>query len=97
MNSRDAAYDEEEQLRRAIEASKEDAIPETTEPPSRRPKRSRDDSEEYVPEILTRLGASANKSIGRSRVLNDSEQLPNLLPQKLKGFNPPPLKSRRMN
>lgn len=48
MNSRDAAYDEEEQLRRAIEASKEDAIPEITEPPPRRPKRGRDDSEEYV-------------------------------------------------
>lgn len=48
MNSRDAAYDEEEQLRRAIEASKEDAIPEVAEPPPRRPKRGRDDSEEYV-------------------------------------------------
>ncbi|KAI0172618.1 hypothetical protein GGR52DRAFT_415622 [Hypoxylon sp. FL1284] len=46
MNSRDAAYDEEEQLRRAIEASKEDAIPETAEPSLRRPKRGRDDSEE---------------------------------------------------
>ncbi|OTA82004.1 hypothetical protein M434DRAFT_401169 [Hypoxylon sp. CO27-5] len=48
MNSRDAAYDEEEQLRRAIEASKEDAIPELTEAPPRRPKRGRDDSEEKV-------------------------------------------------
>ncbi|KAI1417244.1 hypothetical protein F5Y13DRAFT_82451 [Hypoxylon sp. FL1857] len=48
MNSRDAAYDEEEQLRRAIEASKEDAIPELAEPPPRRPKRGRDDSEEKV-------------------------------------------------
>lgn len=51
MNSRDAAYDEEEQLRRAIEASKEDAIPEITEPPPRRPKRGRDDSEEKVEAI----------------------------------------------
>ncbi|KAI1453965.1 hypothetical protein F4805DRAFT_340410 [Annulohypoxylon moriforme] len=50
MNSRDAAYDEEEQLRRAIEASKEDAIPEVAEPPPRRPKRGRDDSEEYAPD-----------------------------------------------
>ncbi|KAI2619627.1 hypothetical protein GGR54DRAFT_121067 [Hypoxylon sp. NC1633] len=48
MNSRDAAYDEEEQLRRAIEASKEDAIPEVPEPAPRRPKRGRDDSEEKV-------------------------------------------------
>ena len=47
MNSRDAAYDEEEQLRRAIEASKEDAIPEENESvTTRRPKRGRDDSEE---------------------------------------------------
>ena len=49
MNSRDAAYDEEEQLRRAIEASKEDAIPEENESvTTRRPKRGRDDSEECV-------------------------------------------------
>ena len=49
MNSRDAAYDEEEQLRRAIEASKEDAIPEESDSVStRRPKRGRDDSEECV-------------------------------------------------
>ncbi|KAK8061375.1 Histone deacetylase complex subunit CTI6 [Apiospora phragmitis] len=45
MNSRDAAYDEEEQLRRAIEASKEDAIPEELEGAGRRPKRGRDDEE----------------------------------------------------
>lgn len=59
MNSRDAAYDEEEQLRRAIEASKEDAIPEVSEPPTRRPKRGRDDSEEYVSHI-TNLRDLAN-------------------------------------
>jgi hypothetical protein len=46
MNSRDAAYDEE-QLLKAIEASKEESVSEDTEPPgSRRPKRGRDDSEE---------------------------------------------------
>lgn len=48
MNSRDAAYDEEEQLRRAIEASKEDTVPDVPENGSRRPKRGRSDSEEYV-------------------------------------------------
>lgn len=48
MNSRDAAYDEEEQLRRAIEASKEDAIPEELEGLGRRPKRGRDEEEECV-------------------------------------------------
>jgi hypothetical protein len=48
MNSRDAAYDEEEQLRRAIEASKEETITEENDGPSRRPKRIRDDDEEFV-------------------------------------------------
>ncbi|KAI1504924.1 hypothetical protein F5X99DRAFT_331334 [Biscogniauxia marginata] len=51
MNSRDAAYDEEEQLRRAIEASKEDAIPEEQEA-TRRTKRGRDDSEEYASDAI---------------------------------------------
>ncbi len=45
MNSRDAAYDEEEQLRRAIEASKEEApLLEEIDAGARRPKRSRSDS-----------------------------------------------------
>ncbi|KAH8662202.1 hypothetical protein BX600DRAFT_513062 [Xylariales sp. PMI_506] len=47
MNSRDAAYDEE-QLRRAIEISREEVIHEDSELPARRPKRGRDDDEEYV-------------------------------------------------
>ncbi|BCR94706.1 putative transcriptional regulator (Cti6) [Aspergillus luchuensis] len=45
MNSRDAAYDEEEQLRRAIEESKEDNKPAGDDIAARRPKRSRSDSE----------------------------------------------------
>lgn len=45
MNSRDAAYDEEEQLRRAIEESKEDNKSVTEEGTTRRAKRSRSDSE----------------------------------------------------
>ncbi|TEA13455.1 putative histone deacetylase complex subunit cti6 [Colletotrichum sidae] len=48
MNSRDAAYDEDEQLRRAIEASKEEAVPETTETVARRGKRGRSDSEDNI-------------------------------------------------
>jgi hypothetical protein len=48
MNSRDAAYDEEEQLRRAIEASKEDTVPEEADVTTRRPKRGREESEECV-------------------------------------------------
>ena len=55
MNSRDAAYDEEEQIRRAIEASKEDAIPETAEGVTRRAKRGRSDSEEYVTQPINRI------------------------------------------
>lgn len=47
MNSRDAAYDEEEQLRLAIEASKEISGHESgVETGNRRSKRGRDDSEE---------------------------------------------------
>lgn len=50
MNSRDAAYDEEEQLRRAIEASKEDASQDghegITTTVTRRTKRGRSESEE---------------------------------------------------
>ncbi len=45
MNSRDAAYDEE-QLRRAIEASKEEAAPDPLDGSIQRVKRSRSDSEE---------------------------------------------------
>lgn len=47
MNSRDAAYDEE-QLRRAIEESKEDSKSVADDLGSRRGKRSRSDSEAYV-------------------------------------------------
>jgi hypothetical protein len=45
MNSRDAAYDEEEQLRRAIEESKEETRMSHDDVGSRRTKRSRSDSE----------------------------------------------------
>ena len=49
MNSRDSAYDEAEQLRRAIEESKKEAGGEGI---TRRGKRSRSDSEQYgsIPE-----------------------------------------------
>lgn len=48
MNSREAAYDEEEQLRRAIEESKEETKINPDDLASRRGKRSRSDSEAYV-------------------------------------------------
>lgn len=55
MNSRDAAYDEEEQLRRAIEASKGEKSGESTDGGgTRRGKRGRSDSEEYDNPILQR-------------------------------------------
>ncbi|PLB37937.1 putative transcriptional regulator (Cti6) [Aspergillus candidus] len=47
MNSRDAAYDEEELIRRAIEESKEDNQLDTDEASVRRGKRSRSDSEAH--------------------------------------------------
>lgn len=45
MNSRDAAYDDE-QLRKAIEASKEEKVQDTIEGVLRRTKRGRSESEE---------------------------------------------------
>lgn len=46
MNSRDAAYDETEQLRRAIEESKREGGSGRVDTGSRRNKRGRSDSEE---------------------------------------------------
>lgn len=46
MNSRDAAYDEEEQLRRAIAASKGEKLESVEGGGTRRTKRGRSDSEE---------------------------------------------------
>jgi hypothetical protein len=48
LNSREAGYDEAEALRRAIEASKEDAAPDLSAGANRRPKRGRSDSQELV-------------------------------------------------
>ncbi|KAM7186487.1 putative histone deacetylase complex subunit cti6 [Naviculisporaceae sp. PSN 640] len=48
MNSREAAYDEAEALRKAIEASKEEALGDGPAPLTRRAKRGRSDSEEKL-------------------------------------------------
>lgn len=48
MNSRDAAYDEAEQIRRAIEESRKDGDAPGTSVSTRRGKRSRSESEQYV-------------------------------------------------
>lgn len=58
MNSR-ANYDEEEVLRKVLEESKHDA-PGTTDSSSRRGKRVREDSEEYVGFCPRGIGTSAN-------------------------------------
>jgi len=48
MNSRDAAYDEEELIRRAIEESKHENQSPVDDTAIRRPKRSRSESESWV-------------------------------------------------
>ncbi|KAE9365361.1 hypothetical protein N431DRAFT_430865 [Stipitochalara longipes BDJ] len=62
MNSRDAAYDEEEQLRRAIEASKGEKSGESTDGGTRRGKRGRSDSEDKLDGIKRQRTASASPS-----------------------------------
>ncbi|TVY65539.1 putative histone deacetylase complex subunit cti6 [Lachnellula suecica] len=63
MNSRDAAYDEEEQLRRAIEASKGEKSGESTDGGgTRRGKRGRSDSEEKPEDAKRQRTQSASPS-----------------------------------
>ncbi|KAI0125255.1 PHD-finger domain-containing protein [Xylariales sp. AK1849] len=72
MNSRDAAYDEE-QLRRAIEISKkEEAILEDGESAVRRPKRGRDDDEEQ-PDIKRQRTNSKSPSPSGDQAILASE------------------------
>ncbi|KAK0628636.1 hypothetical protein B0T17DRAFT_588708 [Bombardia bombarda] len=68
MNSREAAYDEAEALRRAIEASKEEAIPEQADDVPRRAKRGRSASEEYAnsPCILGTSSRSLSPSLDKA-------------------------------
>jgi hypothetical protein len=61
MNSRDAAYDDE-QLRRAIEASREDNVQDTIEAVTRRTKRGRSDSEEILSGIKRQRTDSESES-----------------------------------
>lgn len=88
MNSRDAAYDEGEQLRRAIEESKKLGVVLSVEG-SRRNKRSRSDSDEYV--FLTPLHLDAFNSFYSALVFeimlipwsSELEQTPNAFAQLL--------------
>ena len=89
MNSRGADYDEAEALRRAIEASKEEAAPEQTEPTTRRTKRGRSDSEEYVHHLRYPTSITANslqesqKARGRGRALGQPLPASTRLPRTL--------------
>lgn len=67
MNSRDAAYDEEEQLRRAIEASKGEKSGESTDGGTRRGKRGRSDSEEKPEGSKRQRTTSASPSPSREQ------------------------------
>lgn len=85
MNSRDAAYDDE-QLLRAIEASKEEAPQDLAESASRRAKRGRSDSEEYVIYYHYRLD-NINRFAGIKQMLSVSE-LHHVLPLQLPSLRP---------
>lgn len=76
LNSREAGYDEDELLRRAIEASKEDALPETTEAGAKRHKRGRSDSEESVPIPAIRLGRELTWCTETNPVSRGNERAP---------------------
>lgn len=73
MNSREAGYDEAEALRRAIEASKEDAAPELGEPGSRRVKRVRSDSEEKQESAKRQRTSSRSVSPSPGKQADDSD------------------------
>jgi hypothetical protein len=70
MNSRDAAYDDE-QLRRAIEASKEENVQDSIESTSRRTKRGRSDSEENVLHVKRQRTSSRSASPPTAPDLNE--------------------------
>ncbi|KAK0655926.1 hypothetical protein B0T16DRAFT_22852 [Cercophora newfieldiana] len=73
MNSREAAYDEAEALRRAIEASKEDAPPEVGDGGSRRAKRVRSDSEEKHESAKRQRTSSRSLSPSPGKNADDSD------------------------
>ncbi|KAJ9269958.1 hypothetical protein DTO212C5_3928 [Paecilomyces variotii] len=75
MNSRDAAYDEEEQLRRAIEESKEETRAANDEVASRRGKRSRSDSE-AIKQVVKRQRTASPSPSAVSKQSNPASQPP---------------------
>jgi len=84
LNSREAGYDEAEALRRAIEASKEEA-----EQANRRPKRGRSDSQEYAFRGRPVRSAGANVSLGNRTTRGNElthDRFPLLQTQKLRSL-----------
>ncbi|OIW31254.1 hypothetical protein CONLIGDRAFT_307920 [Coniochaeta ligniaria NRRL 30616] len=73
MNSREAGYNEAEALRRAIEASKEDAAPETVDGSTRRAKRGRSDSEEKPENAKRQRTGSESVSPPPDKAIEDSD------------------------
>ncbi|KAK1750266.1 putative histone deacetylase complex subunit cti6 [Echria macrotheca] len=73
MNSREAAYDEAEALRRAIEASKEDAPPESVDGAPKRAKRARSDSEEKQENPKRQRASSGSASPSPAKEADDSD------------------------
>ncbi|KAE8349160.1 hypothetical protein BDV28DRAFT_67247 [Aspergillus coremiiformis] len=74
MNSRDAAYDEEEQLRRAIEESKEETKPVSEDIIARRGKRSRSDSEAQKQATKRQRTSSPSPGAASNKQSNSTSQ-----------------------
>ncbi|KAK4124908.1 hypothetical protein N657DRAFT_570466 [Parathielavia appendiculata] len=74
LNSREAGYDETEALLRAIEASKQDALPEQVESGSRRLKRGRSDSQEKVETMKRQKTSSRSASPSSDKNDEDSDE-----------------------
>ncbi|SPQ19564.1 d72378f3-8ffd-4bcc-8ce4-89a6da7ae54d [Thermothielavioides terrestris] len=73
LNSREAGYDEAEALRRAIEASKEEALAEQAENGNRRPKRGRSDSQEKPENSKRQKTSSRSASPVSDKNADDSD------------------------
>ncbi|KHJ36127.1 putative fyve phd zinc finger [Erysiphe necator] len=76
MNSRDAAYDEEEQIRRAIEASKDIKAVENVDGCLRRGKRGRSNSQEKIQGLKRQRTDSASSSSSSSQEFNQISPQP---------------------
>jgi len=87
MNSRDAGYDEAEALRKAIEASKEDAAPEA-EVGLRRGKRGRSNSEEKPESTKRQRTSSRSRSPSLDKAEDSDEAITTGVPTRNVGTRP---------